>query len=96
MMAPDLLTRAEAAAVLGVSPEDVTRMVRKGQFEAGTVVRTPGGKHRYAGWYVREMADRDQRAAHAAACTMPRCIAHHPPVYGTWRVDGSTPVVGAA
>ena len=50
---PKLLTRGEAAAVLGVDPDAVSGLLRRGKLRT---VRTPGGRRRYFADDVNRLA----------------------------------------
>lgn len=56
--APELMTRAEVAALFGVSPRTVTGWANDGRLES---IRTLGGHRRYASDEVRTLLDRQRR-----------------------------------
>lgn len=58
--APELLTRAEVAALFGVSPRTVTGWANGGRLES---VRTLGGHRRYASDQVHAALERQRRQA---------------------------------
>lgn len=55
---PELLTRAEVAALFGVSPRTVTGWANGGRLAS---IRTLGGHRRYAGDQVHAVLERQRR-----------------------------------
>lgn len=52
----DVLTVAEASALLRVDPKTIQRWIREGRLPENAWVRTPGGHaYRLHRWWVRQM-----------------------------------------